>query len=276
MKQKGTKVRSPAPVLGPGAGDLRIASARQEIVRILTEEAPGTLLGEGPLERLAIYVSGLSRRDWLQLEDGYPEVEARLSVIERKAQELLREIDRAQIGEDALRVPGGGAFLILKMRAAIQPVRDLADQIRREKDGLPQGEGRLAWKGWAWTFYDLVIQTWLEGGEPFWRDQQGEQRNFGIHPEGKATLVVRRLLEMVMKSRPNPKPPSAETISDFLAMLPDPGPWPYEPTGKDLEAHLRGDWAYDGGHRIKLDKSQLKRNTSENFEKKKRGRPRGK
>ena len=257
-------------------GEARIAAARKEIVQILDEAAPGRRLGEGPLERLAIYLSEMQMEDWRRLEIGSPEVLARLDTLEEKARDLLREIDRAQSGQDALRVPGGGAWLTIKMQAAVQPVRDLADQIRREKDSLPQGEGRQAWKGWAQVFYDLAVQAWLDGGEPFWRDQDATQRNFGIHPDGKATVAVQGILALAMKGHPSRKPPSAETISDFLATLPDPLPWSYEPVGEDFEAYLRGEWDYDGFRRINLRTSNPEQKDAENIVKKKRGRPRGK
>ncbi len=256
----------------PDDGAARIAAARREVEAILRTAAPNFALGEGPLNRLAIYLSNAPWQDWPAKERGFPKVEKRLARLEKMTGDLLREIDHAQSGKDVLRIPGGGAWLILRMNAAVQPVRDLSIQLRREREGLPSGKGAEAWKNWAHTFYDLAVQTWLEGGEPFWR---GERRNFGVHPRGKATQAVKGLLAKAMKERPRRKPPSADTISELLTTLPDPLPW-VEENGRDLEAYANKEWDHNGFYRINLKKSNAKQKHSENIEKKKRGRPRGK
>ena len=255
----------------PGEGALpddeaaRIAAARRKVKAILRKAAPSFALGEGPLNKLAIYLQNAPWTDWDIREKGRPDTDKHLKRLEKKSAELLAGIECSP--------PDGGTWLILRMNAARKALGDLISQIQREREDLPKAEGAGAWKGWAHIFYDLAVQTWLEGGEPFWR---GERRNFGVHPGGKATRAVQGLLAMAMKDRPSRKPPSAVTISEYLIMLPDTLPFVDEPTGIDLPAYADGVWDYDGFRRLNLNKFETERKSSENAEQKKRGRPRGK
>lgn len=267
------------PVSGPVTGVsldaevVRITTAKKKVERVLKQAAPGYEPGTGPLNKLAIYLQNAPWTDWPTRENGFPDTGKRLEQLEKLTDKLLTEIERSQSGPGALHVPGGSAWLILRMNAAIQPIRDLAAQLRRAREDLPHGEGRNAWKGWAHVFYDLAIQAWLEGGASFWL---GERRQFGVHPGGKATLAVHGLLKLAGKRQPSGKLLSVDTISEFLATLPDPLPWVEDGGGADLAAWNSKEWILDSKlRRENLKKPNEEQKTQDGTKKKKRGRPRG-
>lgn len=243
------------------------ASVKDCVRNIFKDEAGDLPLGEGPLNELARCLMS-TPYNWRKIENRNPGEAVALQKIVDSAGGFLKAIEFFKSSQ-AIDQDANGFVFTSALEAVLNPVR-VVEHYARELTKTSEERRPSAWKGYAANFYYLSLHVWEQGGTSLWK---GRRRRFGIHRNGPATKVVKRILDITGKNI------SLYSISEFLEVCDDPPPWkPDSLTGWSILMarihHSAFEMPENKGSRI-LRNLCTDENDKEKITNKKTNRPRG-
>lgn len=193
----------------PGEDAKLITAVQERIEQIFTKVAPNLPLNKVALSNLAICFLRIPY-NWSGIECGNVQAAYELAKISRAAGRLLSYIEPCSKVRETIDSPPSEPVLSAALDAALDHVRrieHLSNEISKTIGLRREG----AWKGYVCALYILAIHVWLEDGIGI---NQEVRPTFGISRDGRATLIVQKLLALTGKRL------TTETISQTLSTIP--------------------------------------------------------